>query len=67
MIGGDKVLKLKGKRVEKGLTQEAISKLLNIEKATYGRKERGVAQFTLYEVKQLLEILDCRFEDIFLD
>lgn len=61
------MLKLKGKRVEKGLTQDAMSKLLNIEKATYGRKERGDAQFTLYEVKKILEILECNFEDIFLD
>lgn len=61
------MLKLKGKRVEKGLTQEAISKLLNMEKATYTRKENGVSQFRLDEVKRLLEILDCKFEDIFLD
>ena len=54
-------------RVEKGLTQEAISKLLNMEKATYTRKENGVSQFRLDEVKRLLEILDCKFEDIFLD
>lgn len=60
------MLKLKGKRVEKGLTQEAISKLLNMEKATYTRKENGVSQFRLDEVKKLLEILDCKFEDIFL-
>ena len=60
------MLKLKGKRVEKGLTQEAISKLLNMEKATYVRKENGKSQFRLDEVKKLLEILDCRFDDIFL-
>lgn len=60
------MLKLKGKRVEKGLTQEAISKLLNMEKATYVRKENGKAQFKLDEVKKLLEILECNFEDIFL-
>lgn len=61
------MLKLKGKRVEKGLTQEAISKLLNMEKATYVRKENGVSQFRLDEIKRLLEILDCKFEDIFLN
>lgn len=61
------MLKLKGKRVEKGLTQEAIAKLLNMEKATYVRKENGYSQFRLDEVKKILEILDCNFEDIFLN
>ncbi len=60
------MLKLKGMRVAKGLTQEAMAKLLNTTKTTYGRKERGDAQFDLNEVKQILEILECRFEDIFL-
>lgn len=61
------MLKLKGKRVEKGLTQESISKLLNMEKSAYARKENGIVQFRLDEVKKILEILECNFEDIFLD
>lgn len=59
------LLKLKGKRVEKGLTQRKISELLNMELATYTRKERGKAQFKLDEIHRILEILDCKFEDIF--
>lgn len=61
------MLKLKGKRVEKGLTQESISKLLNMEKSAYARKENGIVQFRLDEIKKILEILECNFEDIFLD
>ena len=61
------MLKLKGKRVEKGLTQEGIAKLLNMEKSAYARKENGQVQFRLDEVKKILEILECNFEDIFLD
>lgn len=61
------MLKLKGKRVEKGLTQESISKLLGIEKSAYARKENGIVQFRLDEIKKILEILECNFEDIFLD
>ena len=61
------MLKLKGKRVEKGLTQESISKLLHMEKSAYARKENGLVQFRLDEVKKILEILECNFEDIFLD
>ena len=57
--------KLKGKRVEKGYTQKEISKLINMETATYTRKEKGKAQFKLDEIYKILEILDCKFEDIF--
>lgn len=57
---------LKGRRVAKGLTQEGISKLLGMEKSVYARKENGIVQFRLDEIKRLLEILDCKFEDIFL-
>ena len=60
-------LKLKAKRVEKGLNQEAMSKKLNMAMSTYSLKESGHRQFTLDEVKMLLKILDCNFEDIFLD
>jgi DNA-binding XRE family transcriptional regulator len=59
------LLKLKGKRVEKGLTQKEMSKLLNIETATYTRKENGLTQFRLDEINKILEILQCKFEDIF--
>lgn len=57
---------LKGRRVAKGLTQESISKLLGMEKSAYARKENGQVQFRLDEIKKLLEILECKFEDIFL-
>lgn len=57
--------KLKGKRVEKGLTQKELAKLLNIETATYTRKENGLVQFRLDEINKILEILQCKFEDIF--
>lgn len=57
--------KLKGKRVEKGYTQKDLAKLLNIETATYTRKENGLVQFRLDEINKILEILQCKFEDIF--
>ncbi len=57
--------KLKGKRVEKGLTQKKMAELLNIETATYTRKEKGIRQFRLDEINKILEILQCKFEDIF--
>lgn len=61
------MLKLKGKRVEKGLTQEKMAAKLGMTKKTYNFKENGKYIFRLDEIKKILEILDCNFEDIFLD
>ena len=57
--------KLKGKRVEKGYTQKDMSKLIGMEIATYTRKENGKAPFRLDEIYKILDILKCKFEDIF--
>lgn len=60
------LLKLKAKRVEKGLKQVDIAKMLGIATATYNHKENGSATFSFNEIIKLLDILDCKFEDIFL-
>lgn len=60
------MLNLKGRRVAKGLTQEKMARLLNMETSAYARKEKGQVQFRLDEIKRILLILDCKFEDIFL-
>lgn len=60
------LVKLKGKRVEKGLSQEEISKLLNMALSTYNLKENGSREFTMTECINIMKILECKFEDIFL-
>lgn len=60
------LVKLKGKRVEKGLSQEEISKLLDMALSTYNLKENGSREFTMTECINIMKILDCKFEDIFL-
>lgn len=60
------LVKLKAKRVEKQLTQTQMAKLMGIGIATYNHKENGTAFFSFQEVLKILEILDCKFEDIFL-
>ena len=60
------LLKLKAKRVEKGLTQAQIAKMIGIAPATYNHKENGSAHFSFNEIVKLLEVLNCKFEDIFL-
>lgn len=60
------LVKLKGKRVEKGLTQPQIAKLLDMAVSTYNLKENGTREFSMSECIQIMKILECTFEDIFL-
>lgn len=60
------LVKLKGKRAEKGITQKEISKMLNMAIATYNLKENGTREFSMSECIKIMKILDCKFEDIFL-
>lgn len=59
-------IKLKAKRVERCLTQEELAEKLDMNTATYNRKENGIVDFTLTEIQELMDILDCEFNDIFL-
>lgn len=60
------LLKLRGKRVEKGLTQKELADLLKISLPSYRLKEVGKIEFRMNEINLLLKILDCKYEDIFL-
>ena len=60
------LIKLKAKRVEKGYTQEELAKLINIGVSNYNLKENEKVDFTYTEITKILQILDCKFEDIFL-
>lgn len=60
------LVKLKGKRVEKGLSQPKMAKLLGMAISTYSLKENGIREFTMTECIEIMKILECKFEDIFL-
>lgn len=60
------LVKLKGKRVEKGLTQEDIAKKLDMAISTYNQKENGKVEFSMTECINIMTILQCTFEEIFL-
>ena len=60
------LVKLKGKRVEKGLSQAEISNKLNMSISTYNLKENGIREFTISECIEIMQLLECTFEDIFL-
>ena len=57
--------KLKGTRVEKGLTQEDMAKRIGISTYSYLMKENGKRDFTLTEMKKICEILDKELSEIF--
>ena len=57
--------KLKGARVEKGLTQEDMAERIGISTYSYLMKENGKREFTLTEMKKICEILDKKLDEIF--
>lgn len=59
------LLKLKGKRVEHGYSQQEIAKELGISTNAYNLKELGKREFRMSEINLLLKLLDCKYEDIF--
>ena len=59
------VVKLKGLRGEKMVTQCEIANVLGVSTATYNRKENGAGLFDANEISLLTEFFDVKFEDIF--
>jgi DNA-binding XRE family transcriptional regulator len=65
--------KLKGARVEKGITQFKMAELLDITQNTYYLKEVNKSingkkrDFTISEANKILTILNKKYEDIFLN
>ncbi len=57
--------KLKGARVEKGLTQEDMAERIGISTYSYLMKENGKRDFTLTEMKKICEILNKELSEIF--
>lgn len=57
--------KLRGKRNEYGYSLEDMGKYLGISKDCYFRKEKGKTDFYLCEVRKILNLFNCNFEEIF--
>jgi len=57
--------KLKGARVEKGLTQKDMAERIGISTYSYLMKENGKRDFTLTEMKKICEILNKELSEIF--
>lgn len=59
-----KLNKLKGKRVERGFTQEDLAKELRITSMTYRRKEKGDREFLVSEAYSLSQILKLSLQEV---
>lgn len=59
------VLKLKGKRVEKGFTQETIAEKANMSAVSYCRKERGEREFLCSEISAITIMLSLSPEEVY--
>lgn len=60
--------KLRQIRINKNISAEKISKILNLEtKAAYYKKEAGTVKFTLIEAKKIADYFNMTIEEIFFD
>ena len=57
---------LKGIRVSRGLTQEDLSKLINMPTSTYIKKENEQSYFNIKEAIKIAEVLNLSIDYIFL-
>lgn len=57
--------KLRAKRVENGYSMEALSKEIGKTAKAYENKEKGITEFTRYEIFQLILILKLSVKDVF--
>ena len=57
--------RLKGLRVEKGLTQKQMASLIGMPGSSYSRKENGDNQFTLQEAYKISQVLEKTIDEIF--
>ncbi|MDD3765874.1 MAG: helix-turn-helix transcriptional regulator [Eubacteriales bacterium] len=59
------ILKLKGLRAERAVTQSDIANILGISTATYNRKENGLGQFDMREINIMTKFFGVTYEEIF--
>lgn len=58
--------RLKGLRVQMGLTQTDISKLIDMPRSTYIKKENQQSLFNIQEAFEISKVFGLKVEDIFL-
>jgi putative transcriptional regulator len=61
--GGD--MSIKQKRESKGLTQEDLGKMLNVNRTTVAMWESGSAMPRAEKLPKIAEVLECKIEELF--
>ena len=61
----EKQMKLKGLRVERGITQEKMAEQIGMSQSQYAQRELGKVEFTLTQMRNIGRILDIKPGDIF--
>lgn len=57
------ISKLKGRMVEKGVTQDALAKAIDVDRSTMSRKMTGKASFTVGEAEKISLFLHLSKDD----
>lgn len=55
---------LKNHRLEKGFTQQKLAYQLGMDKTSYCKREKGVIDFSLEEIKKIVKVLNMSEKDI---
>lgn len=55
---------LKEYRLEKGFTQQKLAYQLDMDKTSYCKRENGVIDFSLEEIKKIVKVLKMSEKDI---
>lgn len=58
-------MRVKEFRLNSGLTQEQVAKILGINQPTYNRKEKGVRSFNVEELLKLEILFNVTISDMF--
>jgi DNA-binding XRE family transcriptional regulator len=58
-------MKLKLKRIERGLNQQQVADELGIHLSSYCLKETGLRSFKEFEITKALRLFDCTYDELF--
>ena len=59
------LLKLKTKRIEKGISSSEMARILKMSKSSYSKKENGKIRFSLEEAELISQFFKEQIEDLF--
>jgi transcriptional regulator with XRE-family HTH domain len=58
-------IRLKLKRIERGMNQQEVAEELGIDRSSYAFKEGGFRSFKEFEITKILKLFDCTYDELF--